>query len=390
MVLLNLSSSLKKLQLENNCKTLFVLLGITSALQAEVIPFFNPTQTYQANTLSVNIQGFIASDPVSLKGFFNDWEGDYTPRNGDNIAMEEFRLDIGTVIYDSYYVGYFYTRNLLGVSNRGFVDFYHALKYDSKFDHEQKYNLKLDMEGIEEHGVLISRNFPLLHSDEHELIVGVSGYFSYATDTQNGSLVGESSIATDGTYTASGVTDYYYQDNLLYDLDTEKTYGIGYGLHLGVLYTNKKYDFDIQFTINNVLARAHWRNLPFSHVDIESRNQIINDNGHVEYDPTISGLEVYRDYIQKIIPKYHMDIAKHFSQDIDVTIGIDNIDNVTIPYVTVATMINDTQKIELLYETKFNSKGIRFEGMGYSFSLMSNGLSEASAVSFSGNYSYKF
>ena len=390
MVLLKLFSSLKKLQLVNNCKILLVLLGMTSALQAEVIPFFNPTQTYQTNTLSINIEGFIANDPVSLKDFFNDWEGDYTPKNGDNIAMEEFRLDIGTVIYDSYYVGYFYTRNLFVVTSRGFVDFYHTLKNGSKFDSKQKYNLKLDMDGIEEHGVLISRNFPLLDTEEYELSAGVSGYFSYATGIQYGSLTGKSSIGADGTYSASGITDYYYQNNLLYDLDTKKTYGIGYGLHLGALYTNKTYNFDIQLIINNVLAKSHWTNLPFSHVDIDTRNQIINNNGNIEYKPTISGLEVYKDYIQKIIPKYHMDITKNLFQYIDVTVGIDNVDNITIPYVTIATMINDTQKVEFLYETKFNSKGIRFEGVHYSFSLMSNGFSEASAVSFSGNYIYKF
>jgi hypothetical protein len=390
MVLLNLSSRLKRQQLQNNCKTLFVLLSITSALQAEVIPFFNPTQIYQPNAATINIQGFIASDPVSLKGFFNDWEGDYTPRNGDNIAMEEFRLDIGTVIYDSYYVGYFYTRNLLAATNRGFVDFYHAIKNDTQFSHTQNYNLKLDMKGIEEHGVMLSRNYPLIDSDEHRLIIGVSAYLSYATDTQDGMLLGESSIGTNGTYNASGITDYYYQDNLLYDLVTEKTYGIGYGLHLGAMYVNKRYNFDIEVTINNVLARSYWSNLPFSHVDIESRNQIINDKGHVEYEPTISGLEVYRDYIQKIIPKYHMDITKHFPQEIDVTVGIDTVDSVTIPYVTVSKMLNDTQKVELLYETKFNSRGISFEGRNYGLSIMIDGFSSASTVSFSGSYIYHF
>jgi len=390
MVLLNLFSSPKSLQFKNNCRTLFLFLGVISVIQAEVIPFFNPTQTYQQNTANVNIQGFVANDPVSIKGFFNDWNDDYTPRNGDNIAMEEFRLDVGTTLYDKYYIGYFYTRNLLSSSNKGFVDFYHAIKNDTGFKTVQNYKIRLDMAGIEQHGILLSRNFPLYDTEEHTLTIGTAAYVSYATDIQRGSLNGTSSIALDQTYNATASTDYYYMNNLLYDLDVQKTYGLGYGLHLGLFYANKVHDFDLQIIVNDLAAKSHWRNLPFSHVDIETFNQEINPNGYVEYNPTIRGIEESRDYSQNIKPKYHIDIKKHFSQKIDFVIGLDSIEQVNIPYIAISKILNEKQKVELLYETRFNSIRIGYENTNFNISILSNGFTKASAIGLSGSYIYHF
>jgi len=390
MVLLNLFSSPKSLRFTNNCRTLFLLLGVISAIHAEVIPFFNPTQIHQQNTANVNIQGFVANDPVSIKGFFNDWEGDYAPRSGNNIAMEEFRIDVGTTLYDKYYIGYFYTRNLSSSSNKDFVDFYHAIKNDKGFKTVQNYKIRLDIVGIEQHGILLSRNVPVCDTEEHTLTIGASAYVSYATDIQKGSLNGTSSIALDQTYNASASTDYYYMNNLLYDLDVQKTYGLGYGLHLGLFYANKVHDFDLQIIANDLAAKSHWRNLPFSHVDIETFNQEINANGYVEYNPTIRGLEVYRDYVQNIKPKYHIDIKKHFSQKIDFSIGLDSIEQVNIPYISISKMLNEKQKVELLYETRFNSMRIEYEDRNFSISILSNGFTNASAIGLSGSYIYHF
>lgn len=370
-------------------KSLFIALVMTSILCAEVLPFFNPTSPSTQYTAMMNIQGFIANDPVSIKGFFNDWEGEYNPKNKNNIAMEEFRVDIGIQL-NGYYVGYFYTRNFLATSNRGFVDFYHAIKNDIQFQSEQNYDLQLKMNGIQEHGVMFSKNIFLLNNNEQKLIIGASTYLSYATDIQDGSLLGKGNIATDMTYNATAIADYYYLDNLLYDLDVKNTYGIGYGLHLGLLYSNKKYGIELQMIANNLLSRSHWKHLPFSYVAIETNNQIINNNGHVEYNPTINGLEVYRNYTQKITPKYHIDIKKYFSQKTDMTVGLESMDNITIPYVTISTIFNNTQKVTLLYETRFKSGGIKFQEKDYSVSLISNGFANTSAIAFSGSYIYHF
>ena len=390
MVLLNLFSRTYNLPLFLNGKSFFLLLCITSHLQGEIIPFFNPTSTYKKNEATISVQGFIANDPVSIKDFFDDWEGSYSPESGDNIAIEELRVDIGTLVYDKYYIGYFYDRNMLGRTNRDFADAFHAIKNDLEFNTQQHYDLELELEGIEEHGLMISRNIPLIDTDDHHIILGASAYLSYTTDVQKGSLSGNGSISTDQTYSATASTDYYYMNNLLYDLDVIETSGIGYGLHLGLFYENKSYGFDIQLIANNLLSRSHWKNLPFSHVDIETSNQEINDDGHIEYNPTISGLEVYRDYTQHITPKYHLDVKKHFSHQIDLKAGIDIIDNVEIPYISVAKTWNKTQKVELIYEHRFKSKGIKYQDENFSLSVMSDGFNRASVLGISGSYIYRF
>lgn len=390
MVLLNLFSRKYSLPLSINGKSLFLLLCISSFLQAEILPFFNPATTYNTNEATINVQGFIADDPVSIRDFFDDWGGSFTPENGDNVAIEELRVDIGTVLYDDYYVGYFYNWNFLVTSNRNFVDFYYALKNDIRFDTSQNYGIKLDIDGIEEHGMMISRSIPVLDNKEHLIIFGASAFVSYAIDVQHGSAFGSSSIHADQTYDLSASADYYYTKNLLYDLDVVKTYGIGYGMHFGLFYENKPYGFDIQLTANNIGARTHFTNLPYSHIDLETNNQEINENGHVEYKPTISGRETYKDYVYRSPEKYHLDVKKHFSHKIDLNVGVDIIDNLNIPYISVSKIFNETQKVELIYENRFNSKGIKYQDEYFALSVITESFSDSSAIGISGSFTYHF
>ncbi len=390
MVILNHCSRKKSTLLPNGSKVLATFLLCALPLSAEILPFFNPLKQSSDQTVKLEVQGFIADDPVSLKDFFDDWEGEYSPRNGDNAAMEMARIDLGSTIDGGYYVGYFYQRDALIKSNRGFVDGFHAVKNKLHFNSEQYYDLALDIEGIERHGGVVAKDYVLYDTDEHHIQVGGAAFLSYDVDTQSGSLIGKGIIHTDDTYSASGRADYHFMDNLLYDgWDVDKTYGIGYGFHVGLLYENSVYHFKIQLLANDLFSRTHWKNLPHSLVDIQTSNQTIGDDGYVEYDPTISGWETYKDFTQKISPKYHADISKQFDAGYEVELGLDSVDFVHMPYICVAKIF-DEKKVELLYEHRFHSIGLSYTDKNLHLSILSNGFSNASAIGISGSYIYHF
>ena len=381
-------SSIKRVVL--SCGVLYFFMPGSPALQAEILPFFNPGAIQEKSAINVSMQAFIASDPVSVHSFFNDWDGRYTPEKKDNIVMEELRIDVSLLLDEQYAIGYFFSRNLLGVANRDFVDFYHAIKNDKKFNNKKQYAISLEMKGIDQHGLLLSRHVNLINNKEHAFTVGGSVFLSYATDIQDGQLVGESTIDVDQTYNASGSVDYYYMNNLLYDINVEKTYGLGYGFHAGLDYVNKVYNFKISFLANDIFSRSYWKNIPFSYVDIETENQIINNRGHIEYNPTISGREIYRNYTQKVLPKCQAKITKHFHYDIDATLGVEKRSIVTMPYVKAVKTMSDGRKIGLLYENRFKSMGISLEEKNYYISFLTDGLTNVSAASLSGKYLYHF
>jgi len=390
MVRLNLFSSRQNTLLPLGSKAATTVLLFTLPLYAEIIPFFNPLKNLSEGTVKIHVQGFIANDPVSIKDFFDDWEGDYSPQSGENTAIEMLRMDIGTKIFDNYYVGYFYQRDTLIKANRGFTDAYHAVKNKLHFSAEQDYDLQLDIEGIERHGGIVGKAFTLYHSPAHHLQIAGSAFLSYDIDTQSGNLKGNGSIHTDDTYSAQARADYHFMENLLYDgWNTDKSYGIGYGFHLGLLYQNSTYNFKVQLLANDLFSRTHWKRLPHSQVDIRTENQIIGEEGYVEYDPTISGWETYSNFTQKISPKYHADISKEWANGLSVKLGFESIDFVHMPYISISQHFDESQ-VTLLYEHRFRSIGMTYTDRYFHISILSNGFSDASAIGISGSYIYRF
>ena len=370
---------------------LFLLsLLITSAIQAGVIPLFNPLNPVPTTSTNIHIQRLTANDAVPLKDFFDDWDGRFDPKEGDNVFMHMSRLDIGTLLSDRYYIGYFYQKDIFAKSNRDFVDAYHAIKNHSEFDTTQKYKLTIDINGIEKHGILLSNQHILYATNQHSIKVGYAAYISYDTDLQQGNFTGDGSILQDDTYSISGLADYHFRENLLYDgWDTDSAYGIGYGFHFGLLYENRTYDMALECVANDILAKSYWKHIPYSLVHLETNNQAIGEDGYVQYDPTISGKEVYENITQKMPLKYHIAIKKYLDNGLEFQVGIDSVKYTTIPYISM-TKDFDGREITLLYEDRFNSIGIGYQNENFSLSVQANGFKNTSVLGFKGEYSYQF
>jgi len=375
----------------------FAFLFIVTSIHAEIIPFFNPLKSSTNRYGTVKLQGFIAEDPVSLKDFFDDWGGKFSPRNGDNVAAELSRIDLGGVVFEGYYVGYFYQRDVLINSNRGFTEGYHAVKNNLKYTTERYYDLELEIEGIERNGIVLSKKFPLYTRDTHQIEIAVSGFLSYAVETQHGALSGNGRLNTNNTYDAHAIADYRFITNHLYDgwdangeRDTSRTYGLGYGFHLGLLYKNRDNGLKIELVANDLFSRSYWKNLPYSHnIEINTNNQTIGEDGYVKYDPTVKGWEIYRDFTQKIEAKFHADIAKKLYQNYEIELGIESMSYLHMPYLSISRFFGE-RKIQVLYEQRFRSIGISYEDESFHLSILSNGFANTSAIGISAGYLYRF
>jgi hypothetical protein len=376
MVLLNLYSRIYNLLRFRSRFILYTLFCI-SFVNAEIIPIFNPISNLKS-TIQLNIQAFVANDPVSLDDFFHDWDGKCSPKDGNNFALELARIDIGYHTND-YYVGYFYQRDVIIRTNRGFVDGYYAVKNDIQPLNDTDYDLQMHIDGVIRHGIVVSKDYSIYSDTNNQLRVGLGAYVSYDTDTQSGYLKGKGVLHTDSSYDASAVADYYYMDNLLYDLDVDSTYGLGYGLHMAISYINSQYDFAINLIANDLLSRSHWKNLPYSLVYVDTKNQTIGEDGYVEYDPTIHGWELYKDFIQKIDPKYHIDISKSFDDDIDFLLGWEYTNHLSIPYMKVSKKFDD-YVLALQYDYRFNTVGIEYSSKIINLSIYSDGIANASSI----------
>ena len=358
-------------------------------INAEVLQFFDPLDIKNSDSLNFNTTFFMANDPVSLNEFFDDWSKEYHPKNGDNLALQDLRLDLGG-FFKGYYLGYYYRYNVFIRTNRDFTDFYYTAKNKLPFDSRKIYYLELRIRGIKEQGLLLSKNIILLRSGTEELRFGAAVAISAGYDMQNGIISGTAHILGKKNYEISATAHYYYTHNYLYDLDVKDSNGFGFGNHFALSYINKLHSFGTKIIINDLFSRIYWNNLPYSFVNIQTENKLYDENGYIKYAPSINGAERYIGFIQKITPRYKLVLCKDFLNEIRLTIGSIYSDKEFFPYFRINTRLLDLYDMTLTYESRFKSFGIGFGNKYFKTGIALDELQNPSAFNLYGKFIYPF
>ncbi len=360
------------------------LLALFIFAEGSGVAFFNPISIGDSQYKAVSkLDYFIASDPISLYGMFHDWDGDYHPKSGMNVALQDMRLDLGVKVDPYYYVGYFYRYNVYIDAGKDFTDFFYLIKNHQNLDPERTYRLDLDIEGIEQSGVVLSLAYSLVDQVDMSLKFGIALSLSKGIDMQDGIIRGEAMIPNQKSYYASGDISSYYTHNYLYDLDVDPATGYGYGTDFALAYTNKEHHFDIALIINDLLSRVYWHDLPYSMVTIETDNRSYDEEEYVHYDPSISGRESTQSFVQKISPRYHVEVSHHYLEDFSWLVGIDYLYSMTMPYVEIEKEFGDHHSFLCSYESRFESFGLKYRYKNIDFGLRFDTLKEPSVLGIS-------
>ena len=366
------------------------LLALTMALKAEVLHFFDTKKAYHEDTLYLQTGYFIANDPVSLKEFFDKWKNDYHPRNGINLALQDFRSDIGTVVAKKYYLGLYHRYNVFIKTNRDFTDFYRTAKNKLPFDDLRTYDLHLKIEGIKESGILLFRQ-KTLHEDEESLLkVGAAVHMGVGHDMQGGTIDGSARVLNAKSYEIDARSDYYYTHNYLYHLDVDRSYALGAGVDLSLYFRSMYYRYEVRLEVSDLLSRMYWFDLPYSYVNIQTKNKYYDENGYVKYNPSINGVEKYVNHTQTISPRYELTFRKSLMSDVSVSgifaYGYDTF----FPTLEVEKVFTQAQKLLVSYDVRFQSWGVGYGNEFFSIKLIADGFSHPSAVGVGARLAYRF
>jgi hypothetical protein len=375
----------------SDMKYLFLLLVLFSALRAEVLQFFDPLD-FEKEEQKVYIKSayFIANDPVSLKELFKKWRNPYHPRNGDNLALQDFRVDLGGKCCGVLYVGYYYRYNAFIKTNRDFADFYYTAKNKKPFDNQRDYRLKLSIDGIKESGLLFSQTVPLFRDTHNRVMLGAAFSMAFGHDMQDGTIGGIARILDKKTYHIEAESRYHYTHNYLYHLDVEDANGFGFGTYLSLGWYNDFYQMQAKFMVNDLYSRMFWQDLPYSYVNIQTKNKSYDKDGYIKYNPTINGVEKYVDYTQKIEPRYKMILAKKLEGDILLSGALEYSYQTLFPSFSLETKIWGDHFWGITYETRFKTFGISYKNNILFLALSTDAFEDISAIGFSGGFQYRF
>jgi len=359
-------------------------------LQAGVVEFFDPNNIDTSSNFHSNLSFLMASDPISLNGMFNDWDGEYHPKSSTNIAMQDMRLDIGTHIYDDYYLGYFYRYNVYIEAGKDFTDFFYRTKNHLDLDPTRTYDLNLYIEGIKQSGLILAHNKVVFDNGSATLKVGGALSLTVGHDMQHGTIDGKASVPNSKSYVASGEVSSYYTHNYLYDLNVKKATAYGYGSDFSVEYKNRDDGLEVDFIVNDLLSKMYWKNLPYSLVHIETENRSYDEDGYVHYSPSISGKELYVDFTQTIDPRYRLEVNKALKNKLALTVGSDFVYDTLFPYIVVNKQLSDSKNLALSYENRFKSFGIDYRDDIFSIGVTSDAFHDVSTFGVRGTFFYDF
>jgi hypothetical protein len=359
-----------------------------SFLQADVIQFFDPVRDFSDRAIKVDFKSFIANDPIELKELFDKWQGRYSPKDGKNIALLDSRFDLGGYI-NGLYIGYFYQYNAFIDTVRDFTDLVYSTKNKLDLQKGREYDLSLDIDGIKQYGLLLSKNGTVYENDRYRVVFGGGVYLSYGLDMQSGWIKGSAVANAEKDYDIDAYSSYYYTRNYLYRLDVEDSYGIGYGSHVGFLYTDLIYSYSFKFLVNDLFSYVKWRNLPYSKVDIKTQNKSYDEDGYLKYSPSIRGLEVYKNFTQKIDPSYKLQLTSDY-KDIRFALGVDRKYDVNFPYFKIGYGFDARESFEIVLESRFKTAGFIYRYKDFNLNFSIDRFSDFKAIGFSSGLGYRF
>jgi len=374
MVLLNLFRSI----LSISRSTFFtVLLTGTSVLNADVLSYFNPSYS-QAKIYTSSFNTVIANDPVSLESFFNDWQGDFHPHSGANLALESSRFDLGVVLEDNYYIGYTYRHDVFIEASSDLTRLMYLTKNKLDLPLNEKFDIFLDIEGLEAQGIVFGKKFIFTPTKWGEWSFSLIGSLLYASNTQNGILSGDAKSISKNDYDFQADSYYYYTHNYLYDLDVQKVNGFGFSTHITVDYKYK--DFSITLIANDILGKIYWDSLPYSYISMNSENKYYDENGYVHYNPTIHGIEKTKDYTQRLPIKLHFEGRYKVKEKYLLSMGFESMNNYIFPFSKFTYIPEKNKSYFISHEYRFDSTTIGMNYKNIDISLSADKIIDPSIV----------
>lgn len=368
-----------------------LILGIPLLLTkagAGVFTFFDPINSDKSTAASANIEAFVADDPVSLGDLLDKWHGEFHPKSGTNLAVDDMRVDIGGSSKKWGYLGYTYRHQSFTAASSDTVELAWQQLNDIGFTPGRVYNLDISIEGFEADGIVYAKSFELLNSAERSLKIGVGIELLRGRNMQDGYLKGDAAANSSKDYDFSAVSDYRYTENYLYKLDVERAEGFGYTTHLGLSFRHK--NVALHLLANDIYSEIEWKRLPYSYVVMNSSNKSYDENGFVVYNPTVSGIEKYIDYSQKLYAKYRAEGRLTTKENTLFTAGSDYVKGLWFPYAEISHLFRNGIKTAISYESRFKSVGVDISYSGLRLLLRGNDLNDPSALGVSLSYTIPF
>lgn len=168
----------------------------------------------------------------------------------------------------------------------------------------------------------------------------------------DGELSGELTALSENDYEYRADVDYQYTEDVLFDRPLEED-AIGEGFAVDVAFSGQLAPtLTYYMEIKDLVARIYWQDLPYTVAEATSKRRGFDDDGYVEVDPAIKGIEKFhRNYTQKLDPRTRLNLDWQFDEQAFATLDLRNQFSHTLYGVGSGYRWNEV-RAELLYWPK--------------------------------------
>lgn len=256
----------------------------------------SPAVVHASTNLYIETEGWAYSEPVPIDAYTDDWQA---PLNKGSDAFAWLHAESGVLI-DNWQIGWVFQRQYVIKASRGAARLYHTERNEEVAQPDQSYAVSLDANYYQARGLRVGYSIP-------GFAAGASWQFALRPSLvlwrgdhlEDGTLKGVAGTDTNGELTFDALLDHTYDKDELLARAVSAPRGRGASVDLAGHYTIGKL-WSGDFRMRNLLGRMWWKNAPYTVGDLVSANRQTDDQGRVNFDPTLSGFEGHRNHRQRL------------------------------------------------------------------------------------------
>ncbi|MEK6750607.1 MAG: hypothetical protein AABY83_15615 [Pseudomonadota bacterium] len=186
------------------------------------------------------------------------------------------------------------------------LEFMKNIKTQQPLTVGRQYNILLDINHFEAHGVRASYSF----GDNSIWRVTVGGAYLRLDYLVSGKLVGHVVPTSDKAYDFSFDVDYFYSKDSLFDRPVAAPSGAAYTTDFSLFWRINE-PLVVRAEIIDLYAKLHWPAAPHTVATGNSATKNFDANGYQYFAPAINGRESTEAYDQPLTPRAKIDIEYH-------------------------------------------------------------------------------
>lgn len=373
---------------------MFPLLGHTEGLLA----VDNPAKNGQNYLVYASIETFEGNDQVAMRQYDGDWQGNYTPRSGNNIGLLAARAETG-VQWQGYRLGALYRAEALVEANRDTSDL--AKQYNSRsgYDLGRTYQLDYKIKGFEADGARLSKSFQLNQGGAWQLNAGIGVSYlrgkRIKLETATGQVV---TISAKDFNAGVSLNDTDSQVNVRDSAKFNAPFGRmaapsgdGYALDAGMVLRHPESGISLELAVADLAGRINWKDLPNNVTDYSTATKYYDSNGYVQFNPTLTRTSSYQNLSQTLDPKVWL-AANYPTGDFEWQGATSYTQGYWFPQAGVKYQINPQWAVKADYDFRFNTLGLLLQHQWFYFGVRMDGtnIDTAKAYGLNGGVNIPF